>query len=295
MVSIADLPKIRGQYREKVSIAKFCWFGVGGVVDVLYKPSDIEDLQEFIKELPREIPFFIFGVGSNLLLKEEGFRGVAIRLGGSFNHITLLENCAIKAGAAVLDFNLAEFACVNGVGSLDFFCGVPGTIGGALAMNAGAYGNDTSSVLISAKAVRRDGALLTLTNQEMEFNYRQCGAAHDHIFVEATFQGTIGVPEKIRANMLQIQSSRSAQQPIKSKTGGSTFKNPPGHSAWKLIDDAGCRGLKIGGAQVSELHCNFFINVDNATADDIITLVQTVKTMVYEHSNIMLQEEIKIL
>lgn len=292
---IEQLPQVRGQYRFDVDISKMCWFSVGGPVAVFYKPADAEDLRSFFKQLPAEIPYFALGVGSNLLVKDEGFKGVVIRLGRDFNFVKVEENARIRSGAAMLDLNLAEIAAQNSISGLEFFAGIPGTIGGALAMNAGAYGVETKDVLISAKMVTRSGEILKLNNGDFGFKYRGHNLLYDGIFVEATFQGHLGNQMEIQKRIVEIQQARNSTQPVRTKTGGSTFKNPEGHKAWQLIDQAGCRGFKIGGAQVSEMHCNFFINTGDATAQDLIDLIAEVKRRVYQASGILLQEEIKIL
>lgn len=292
---VEQLPKTRGQYRFDVDISKLCWFSVGGTVSVFYKPVDTEDLQHFFQHLPSGIKYFVLGVGSNLLVRDEGFDGVVVRLGRDFNFATIAEDYKIRCGAAMLDLNLAEFAAQNSVSGLEFFAGIPGTIGGALAMNAGAYGSETKDVLIEAKMVARDGTLLTLANPDFGFKYRGHNLNREGVFVETLFQGQEGDPAEIQKRITEIQNSRNSTQPVRTKTGGSTFKNPEGHKAWQLIDQAGCRGLKIGGAQVSEMHCNFFINTGNATAQDLIDLIAEVKKRVYEDSGITLQEELKIL
>ncbi len=289
------LPKVRGEYRENVAISKICWFGVGGPIDVLYKPYDVADLCHFISHLQRDIKYFIFGVGSNLLVKDEGFRGVGIRLGGNFNFISRISDYEIEVGALVLDANLSSFALENEIGGLEFFSGIPGTIGGAIAMNAGAYGRDVSKVLRSVKAINKGGALVEFAARDIVFDYRYCNIAKDHIFVSAVFQGYSKSKVEIQHDIDSIQVNRQKSQPIRSKTGGSTFKNPQGFSAWKLIDEVGCRGLKIGGAEVSHLHCNFLINSGAATAGDLIELIDEIKLRVFDKFGVMLEEEIVMI
>lgn len=295
MSLIKRLPAVRGEFRENANLAKFCWFQVGGQAAVLYKPKDVEDLQEFMKNLGSDIPYFVFGVGSNLLIRDSGFTGVAIRLGREFNFADKLEGNIIHAGAATLDINVAEFAKESEVAGLEFFAGIPGTIGGALAMNAGAYGSETKDVLISARAVNRSGELREFETHELCYRYRGKALEGEWIFVDAKFKGSPGKREDIAEKIEQIQAARNSTQPVRSRTGGSTFKNPEGHKAWQLIDQAGCRGLIVGGAQVSDLHCNFFINLGDATASDLLSLIETVKERVYKTSGVVLEEEIKII
>ncbi len=295
MIVIDQLPKIRGEYRQDADMAKFCWFQVGGRASALYKPKDIEDLQYFLSELPDAIPYFVFGVGSNILIPDEGFEGVMIRLGREFNTMTLSDTHQIQVGAATLDIHIADYACAAQIAGLEFLTGIPGTFGGALAMNAGAYGTEIQDVLVSARAINRAGELREFPVHEIGYQYRSKTLAPEWIFVDGKLQGTQGEQSHIQARIEEIQKSRTDTQPIRSKTGGSTFRNPPGHKAWQLIDQAGCRGLQIGGAMVSPMHCNFFINTGTATASDLLTLITTVKKRVYDKTGIELQEEIKII
>lgn len=289
-----QLPVIRGKYRENANLAKMCWFQVGGAVDVLYLPADTEDLAQFMANLPNHIPFFIFGVGSNILISDNGFKGVAIRLGRGFNYISS-EATMIKAGAACLDVNIAHFCCEQSIAGLEFLAGIPGTLGGALAMNAGAYSMEIKDILLEATAIGRDGQVRKFQPEEIGYSYRGKQLDNSWIFVEALLKGREGEKVTIAEKVAQIQQQRLSTQPIKSRTGGSTFKNPEGMSAWKLIDEAGCRGLTIGGAQVSEMHCNFFINTGNATATDLENLMKDVKAKVYAKTGVRLEEEIKVI
>ncbi|MCE2992819.1 MAG: UDP-N-acetylmuramate dehydrogenase [Alphaproteobacteria bacterium] len=292
---VSRLPEIRGEYRFDLALSKFCWFQIGGTAKVLYKPADAEDLSNFIRNLPSDIPYFVFGVGSNLLISDKGFNGVAIRLGRHFNYLEFGQDNRVKSGTTMLDLNLALATADHGIGGLEFFAGIPGTIGGAIAMNAGAYGKETKDVLISTKAIREDGEIVEISVEDMGYRYRGQSLTKRHIFLEATFQGTKEDASVVKQRIVEIQDKRAHTQPIKTKTGGSTFKNPEGYKAWQLIDKAGCRGLSIGDAQVSEMHCNFFINKGNASANDMISLINTVKDRVYRHSGVMLEEEIKII
>jgi UDP-N-acetylmuramate dehydrogenase len=288
----AHLPSLRGRLLANEPLAPLTWFRVGGPAQALFMPEDEDDLAYFLGVLPREIPVTIVGLGSNLIVRDGGVPGVVVRLGRGFNDINV-EGTTIVAGAAVPDVKVARAAQEAGLSGLSFLRGIPGAIGGALRMNGGAYGRETRDALIAARAVDRSGRVHVLSNAGMHYSYRHCGAPEDFIFTEATFQGTPGDRAAIAGEMEQITESREATQPIKSRTGGSTFKNPPGRKAWELIDAAGCRGLTVGGAQVSELHCNFLINRGNAIAADIETLGETVRRRVKESSDVELEWEIK--
>jgi UDP-N-acetylmuramate dehydrogenase len=257
-------------------------------------PEDEADLAYFLSVLPAEIPVTVIGLGSNLIVRDGGIPGVVIRLGRGFNDVTV-DGLKITAGPAVPDVKVARAAQEAGIAGLSFMRGIPGAVGGALRMNGGAYGGETKDVLVEARAVDRQGRIHVLRNADMHYTYRHCGAPEDYVFTSATFQGRPGDPAVIAAAMDKITESREATQPIKSRTGGSTFKNPPGHKAWQLIDAAGCRGLMVGGAQVSELHCNFLINLGTATAADIENLGETVRKRVKEKSGVELDWEIKRL
>jgi UDP-N-acetylmuramate dehydrogenase len=294
MSLITRLPAVQGDYRENANLGKMCWFQVGGAADVLFKPKDVSDLCNFLANKPDDVPYFVFGVGSNILIRDSGFRGVAIRLGREFTTISHSENI-IKAGAGALDVNVALYSSTVGIAGVEFLSGIPGTIGGALAMNAGAYGTEIKDVLISAKAVTQKGELKEFNNQDFGFRYRGQSLDPSLIFVEASMQGSLASPEVVKKKIEEIQNRRESTQPIRSKTGGSTFQNPEGHKAWQLIDQAGCRGLKIGGAQVSEMHCNFFINTGDATASDLENLINEVKSRVLKTSGISLHEEIRFI
>jgi UDP-N-acetylmuramate dehydrogenase len=285
-------PDLRGRLLPNQSLAELTWFRVGGPAQVLFMPEDEADLAYFLGVLPSEIPVTVVGLGSNLIVRDSGVPGVVVRLGRGFNDVTV-DGVTVTAGAAVPDVKVARAAQEAGVAGLSFMRGIPGAVGGALRMNGGAYQGETKDVLVEARAVDRRGRIHTLGNAEMHYTYRHCGAPDDFIFTRATFQGTPGDRAAIAAEMDKITESREATQPIKSRTGGSTFKNPSGGKAWQLIDAAGCRGLIVGGAQVSELHCNFLINLGTATAADIETLGETVRTRVKESSGVELEWEIK--
>jgi len=286
------MPDLRGRVLANQSLAELTWFRVGGPAQILFMPEDESDLSYFLAHLPGDLPLTVIGLGSNLIVRDGGVPGSAVRLGRGFNEITI-EGARIRAGAAVPDVKVARAAQEAGIAGLSFMRGIPGAVGGALRMNGGAYGRETKDALIEARAVDRSGRVHVLGNADLRYGYRHCGAPDDFIFTEATFAGEPGDPSVIAAEMEKITASREQTQPVKSRTGGSTFKNPPGGKAWQLIDAAGCRGLKRGDAQVSEMHCNFLINLGNATAADIETLGETVRRKVEEHSGVSLEWEIK--
>jgi UDP-N-acetylmuramate dehydrogenase len=284
---------LRGRLMANQSLAELTWFRVGGPAQILFTPSDEDDLAYFLSRLPAELPVYVVGVGSNLIVRDGGLPGVVIRLGPRGFGDAGTQGEVVTAGAAALDKRVAETAAAASLAGLEFFFGIPGTIGGALRMNAGANGAETKDVLIEASGVGRDGRKHVFSNPDMKFVYRSSGVDPSIIFTSARFQGKPASGEAIRARMNEVQTHRETAQPIREKTGGSTFKNPPGNSAWKLVDAAGCRGLRVGGAQVSEMHCNFLINTGEATAADIETLGETVRRRVKENSGIELQWEIK--
>jgi UDP-N-acetylmuramate dehydrogenase len=287
------IPDLRGRMLANQSLAELTWFRVGGPAQVLFMPEDEGDLAYFLAHLPAEISVTVIGLGSNLIVRDGGVAGVVIRLGRGFNEVKVEDGARIRAGTAVPDVKVSRAAQEAAIAGLAFFRGIPGAIGGALRMNGGAYGRETKDALVEARGVDRAGRLHIFTNGDMHYTYRHCGAPDDIIFTHALFQGTPGDPAAIAAEMDKITESREATQPIKSRTGGSTFKNPPGHKAWQLIDAAGCRGFKVGDAQVSEMHCNFLINLGGATAADIETLGETVRARVKESSGVVLDWEIK--
>ena len=287
------MPQLRGRLLANQPLAELTWFRVGGPAQVLFTPADEDDLAYFLEHLPAELPVHVVGVGSNLIVRDGGLPGVVIRLSPRAFGETATEGDVVSAGAAALDKRVAETAAAAGLAGLEFYFGIPGTIGGALRMNAGANGAETKDVLIEATGIDREGNKIAFSNAEMKFVYRNCGIDPSVIFTSARFRGTRAAPEAIRARMSEVQDHRERAQPIREKTGGSTFKNPPGDSAWKLIDAAGCRGLQVGDAQVSEMHCNFLINTGNASARDIETLGETVRARVKQNSGIELHWEIK--
>jgi UDP-N-acetylmuramate dehydrogenase len=288
----ARMPKLRGRLLANQSLGELTWFRVGGPAQAFFLPEDEDDLAYFLSHLSADTPLHVVGLGSNLIVRDGGVPGVTIRLGRGFNEIKV-EGTRLHAGAAVPDVKVARAAQDAGIARLAFYRGVPGAVGGALRMNAGAYGGETKDVLVYANAVTRGGDFVTFSNAEMGFSYRHCSVPADYIFTAALFQGEKGDPAEIAAAMDKITEAREATQPVKTRTGGSTFKNPPGQKAWQLIDAAGCRGLTVGDAQVSELHCNFLINRGSASAADIETLGETVRRRVREKSGVELEWEIE--
>lgn len=287
------LPAVRGRLEANAPLAELTWFRAGGGAEVLFSPADEADLATFLANTPNDIAVYVIGVGSNLLVRDGGVPGVVIRLGRAFAEVSEEPGYRVRAGTAALDVRVARFAHEKSIDALTFLRGIPGTIGGALRMNAGAYGGETKDILIEARAVDRSGNIHVLTNADMKYSYRHCGAPEDLVFTQALFQGRPGNQADIAAAMDKITESREATQPIKSRTGGSTFKNPPGNKSWQLIDKAGMRGFSVGPARVSELHCNFLINESGATAAQIEELGETVRAKVRETSGIELDWEIK--
>jgi UDP-N-acetylmuramate dehydrogenase len=284
---------LRGRLLANQSLAELTWFRVGGPAQALFMPEDEEDLADALANLPADIAITVVGLGSNLIVRDGGVPGVVVRLGRGFNAVAIEpENC-VRAGAAVPDVMVARAAQQAGVAGLAFYRGIPGAIGGALRMNGGAYGRETKDALVEARGVDRAGNVRAYSNTDMGFSYRHCGVPEDVVFTQAVFEGQAGDPAAIAAEMERVTEAREATQPVKSRTGGSTFKNPPGGKAWQLIDAAGCRGLRRGGAQVSELHCNFLINLGAASAADIEGLGEEVRGRVREHSGVELEWEIR--
>ncbi|MEJ0013411.1 MAG: UDP-N-acetylmuramate dehydrogenase [Bauldia sp.] len=294
MPHFGDFAGVRGRLTPNAEIAPFTWFRVGGSAELLFQPADADDLALFLSKLDASVPVTVIGVGSNLLVRDGGIAGVTIRLSAKgFGQATREPGERIRAGAALPDKRLASFALEQGLAGFAFYYGIPGTIGGALRMNAGASGGETKDRLIETNAIDRQGRRHTLANADMGFTYRHSAAGDDLIFTDAVYQGTPADPAAIKAEMDAVEAHREAAQPIREKTGGSTFTNPPGKKAWQLIDAAGCRGLHVGGAMVSEMHCNFLINTGPATAHDIELLGETVRARVLETSGVRLEWEIK--
>jgi UDP-N-acetylmuramate dehydrogenase len=286
------LPKVRGNYVEHAGLKDLVWFRVGGAADLLFRPADIEDLRHFMAAKPSDLPLMVIGVGSNLLIRDGGIAGVVIRLPAAFGRVEVLSDAHIRAGAAALDAAVARAAADGGIAGLEFLRGIPGTIGGALTMNAGCYGSEMKDVLVEARAVDSRGTIMTFSREEMGFRYRH-SEPRDVVFIDAVLRGTPGESDEIRSRMEALVAQRESTQPVRSKTGGSTFTNPAGHKAWHLIDAAGCRGLILGGAQVSEKHCNFLINMGEATATDLEALGEQVRSRVLAKFGVALEWEIK--
>lgn len=291
------LPSVRGSLKPNVSLAPYSWLRVGGPAEVFFMPKDEEDLAHFLSSSPNDIPVQILGVASNTLIRDGGVKGVVIRLGPAFAKITSDGNRLI-AGAGALDNKVAKEAAKAGIAGLEFYAGIPGTIGGALRMNAGCYGGETKDVLIEAVAIDRRGRRQIMSVADFNYRYRGSDAPDDLIFTQAVFLGQKDAPEDIMARINDITSRREESQPIREKTGGSTFKNPDtdksgGRGAWQVIDAAGGRGLRVGGAQMSEKHCNFMINTGDATAADLENLGETIRDKVRESEGVELEWEIK--
>ncbi|HEX7969510.1 MAG TPA: UDP-N-acetylmuramate dehydrogenase [Stellaceae bacterium] len=289
---IERLPPVRGRLTENVPLAPITWFRVGGAAEIMFRPADVEDLAGFLASKPADVPVTVIGVASNLLVRDGGVAGVVIRLGRGFVDIRI-DGTSVEAGAGALDLNVALACREAGVAGLEFMSGIPGTVGGGLRMNGGAYGREFKDVLQHAVALDAAGNKHVLPTAALGLSYRHCRAPEDWIFVQAAFAGDRGDPATIGRRMAEIQAAREASQPIRARTGGSTFANPPGHKAWELIDRAGCRGLTRGGAMVSEKHANFLINTGSATAADLEGLGEEVRRRVHESSGVMLEWEIR--
>lgn len=285
---------VRGRLVPNQLLSEITWFRVGGPAQLFFQPKDEEDLQYFLKHLPKDIKITVIGLGSNLLIRDGGLDGVVIRLSAKgFGSTEVLDDYKIRVGTALPDVKVATAAADAGIDGLTFYRGIPGGIGGALYMNAGCYGTETKDRMVELRGVNRDGEIVTLTNADMGYKYRKNNGPRGIIFTSAVYQGFAGDPEDIKSRMKEITERRETSQPTRSRTGGSTFKNPEGHSSWKLVDAAGGRGLQVGNAQVSELHCNFLLNLGDATAHDIETLGETVRNKVRENSGIELKWEIR--
>lgn len=289
---IETLPEVRGRLRAEAPLSAITWFRVGGPAEVLFRPADAEDLAALLADLPEDVPVTVIGVGSNLLVRDGGVRGLVVRLAGGFADVRV-EGERIIAGAAALDATVARVARDAGLTGLEFLSGIPGTIGGGLRMNAGAYGREIKDVLVSARVVDRAGRLFTVDVADLGLSYRHSDAPADWIVVEAVFQARPGERDAITQCMEAIRSRREASQPIRGRTGGSTFANPDACKAWELIDKAGCRGLRLGGAQVSDQHCNFLINTGSATAAELERLGETVRARVKAASGVDLRWELR--
>ncbi|MEP3054917.1 UDP-N-acetylmuramate dehydrogenase [Ascidiaceihabitans sp.] len=299
---MTEMPQVRGTVTPDRDLSDLTWLRVGGPADFLFRPADVEDLSAFLRELPADVAVFPMGVGSNLIVRDGGIKAVVIRMGRGFNGIEI-DGTRVTAGAAALDAHVARKAADAGL-DLTFLRTIPGSIGGAVRMNAGCYGSYTADVLVSAQAVLRNGDIVTLTPQDLNFSYRQSDLPKGAVLISATFEAPEGRPEALHARMTDQIAKRDASQPTKDRSAGSTFRNPAGFSstgqaddvhdlkAWKVIDDAGMRGARKGGAQMSEMHSNFLINADNATAADLEGLGEDVRKKVYDSSGITLEWEI---
>ncbi|MFT5509344.1 MAG: UDP-N-acetylmuramate dehydrogenase [Hyphomicrobiaceae bacterium] len=290
---IEALPELRGSLSSGALLSELTWFRVGGPAQVLFRPADEADLAYFLKTIDADLPVRVIGLGSNSLVRDGGVKGVVVRLARGFSHVTPEDGHYLRVGTAVPDVKVARASADAGIAGLAFYRGIPGCIGGALKMNAGAHGTETKDTLIEARAVDRNGDIHVVSLADMGLTYRHSAVPDDWIFTEALYQGAAGDPDKIREEMAEVADYRETHQPTRERTGGSTFKNPPGESAWQLVDAAGMRGFRVGGAAVSEKHCNFLINDRDATAEDIETLGETVRSRVKVNSGIELQWEIK--
>ena len=291
---IDRLPPVRGRYRENAPLAPVTWFRVGGPAEVLFRPADVDDLGQFLATRPADVPVTVLGVGSNVLVRDGGVPGVVIRLGREFASLDV-DGADILAGAAAMDVNVARLACTAGIAGLEFLSGVPGTIGGALRMNAGAFGGEVKDVVVAAEALDGGGRRHRLNGDDLGFGYRSSSVPADWLFVSARLRGSFGQMAAIAGRMDEIRKLRERTQPMRVRTGGSTFTNPPGQKAWELIAAAGCRGLTHGDAMVAEKHCNFLINRGSATAADLEALGEEVRRRVLAASGVTLHWEIRRL
>ena len=293
MSSVVSMPTVRGRLAARAPLAPLVWFKSGGDAEWLFEPSDIDDLVQFLADLDPEIPVMALGLGSNLIVRDGGVAGVVVRLGKALAKIVRIDDTSLRCGGGASGILVSSTARDAGIAGLEFLRGIPGTVGGFVRMNGGAYGREVSDILVSAKLVLRSGELVEWPLDRLGYTYRHSEVPQGAVVVEATFRGTPGKPEAIGAEMDAIARAREESQPLRSRTGGSTFKNPPGHKAWALIDAAGCRGLQIGDAQVSEKHCNFLLNLGSATSADIEALGEEVRRRVLAKTNISLEWEIQ--
>ena len=293
MNSVAEMPKVRGRLTQNAPLAPLVWFKSGGKAEWLFEPADAEDLEQFLGELDPHVPVMALGLGSNLIVRDGGVRGVVVRLGKPFAKIEQLDETTIRCGGGASGILVSSTARDHGIAGLEFLRGIPGTVGGFVRMNGGAYGREVSDILVSARLVLRSGEVVEWPREKLGYTYRHSEVPEGAVVVEATFSGSPGEPDAIGAEMDAIARAREESQPLRSRTGGSTFKNPPGHKAWALIDAAGCRGLLRGDAQVSEKHCNFLLNLGSATSAEIEALGEEVRRRVEEKSHIVLEWEIQ--
>ena len=287
------LPRVAGKLTPDAPLAPLVWFKSGGKAEWLFEPKDVADLQQFLRDLDPAMPVMALGLGSNLIVRDGGVRGVVVRLGKAFAKVSLSADLTLDCGAGASGILVSSTARDNGIAGLEFLRSIPGTVGGFVRMNGGAYGGEVKDVLIDCDIVLRDGTLQTLSNTMLNYTYRHSSLPQGAIVVAARFKGHAGKPDDIQAEMERIAASREASQPLRSKTGGSTFKNPDGHKAWQLVDQAGCRGLTMGGAQVSEKHCNFLLNLGDASSADIEGLGEEVRRRVKDKSGVTLEWEIQ--
>ena len=287
------LPRVAGKFTPNAPLAPLVWFKSGGTAEWLFEPKDVPDLQQFLRNLDPAVPVLALGLGSNLIVRDGGVAGVVVRLGKAFAKVSASADLTLDCGAGASGILVSSTARDNGIASLEFLRSIPGTVGGFVRMNGGAYGGEVKDVLTDCDVVLRDGTLQTISNTLLNYTYRHSSLPQGAIVVAARFKGRAGEPSDIQAEMDRISASREASQPLRSKTGGSTFKNPDGHKAWELVDQAGCRGLTIGGAQVSEKHCNFLLNLGEATSADIEALGEEVRRRVKDKSGVELEWEIQ--
>lgn len=292
-MSVLDLPRLQGSAERNGALADFIWFRTGGPAELLVRPKDVADLSAFLRDLDPAVPVMPVGVGSNLIVRDGGVPGVVVRLPKSFAQVSAEPGNRVRAGGGAMGITVASKARDAGIAGLEFLRGIPGTTGGAVRMNAGAYGRDLSDILVEATLVLRDGTVERWPAERFGYTYRHSDTPDGAVVIEALFEGVPGDTTAIGAEMDRIAEEREASQPLRSRTGGSTFKNSPGTKAWQLIDAAGCRGLTIGNAQVSEKHCNFLLNLGNASARDIEALGEEVRRRVRAHSGVELEWEIQ--
>jgi len=293
MTIIDKLPEIRGEYRKDYSLAPLTWFKVGGPAEVLFKPLDQDDLCHFLANTPKDIPITVIGAGSNIIVRDGGLDGVVIKLGRHFTGIDILPNHKLRIGASALNYNIAQVAMQNSITGFEFLVGIPGTAGGGVSMNAGAYGREYKDIIASIEAVDRNGIVHTIENKDAGFGYRSNSLPKDLIFTSILCNYELDELIAIKARMEEIMKQRDNSQPVREKTGGSTFANPEGYKAWQLIDQAGMRGALQGDAMISTMHCNFMINCKNATAKDLESLGEMVRDRVRSATGVDLQWEIK--
>ncbi len=293
MSGVVTLPKVRGQLTPNAPLAPLVWFKSGGNAQWLFEPADADDLEQFLVELDPHVPVMALGLGSNLIVRDGGVRGVVVRLGKAFAQIGQLDETTIQCGGGASGILVSSTARDHGIAGLEFLRGIPGTVGGFVRMNGGAYGREVQDILVSARLVLRSGELVEWPADKLDYTYRRSSVPPGAVVIEAIFRGEPGEPEAIGAEMDAIARAREDSQPLRSRTGGSTFKNPPGHKAWALIDAAGCRGLTMGNAQVSEKHCNFLLNLGSASSAEIEALGEEVRRRVEAKSHVILEWEIQ--